>query len=106
MLVREMAEAEDVDERMERNEQMAWMGAEDGDDSRQGRGGCARGNHGISEERNGSRGRGVPAALFDNNHCYEKTNKSSNHPLENRTIYDIIIMENGTRRLSDDCKKD
>lgn len=56
-----MAEAEDVDERMEGNEQMAWMGAEDGDDSRQGRGGCARGNHGISEERNGSRGRGVPA---------------------------------------------
>ena len=55
MLAREMAEAEGVDERMKGNEQMAWMGAEDGDDSRQGRGCCARGNHGISEERNGSR---------------------------------------------------
>ena len=64
MLAREMAEAEGVDERMKGNEQMAWMGAEDGDDSRQGRGCCARGNHGISEERNGNRGRGVPAALF------------------------------------------
>ena len=64
MLAREMAEAEGVDERMKGNEQMAWMGAEDGDDSRQGRGGCVRGNHRISEKRNGSRDRGVPAALF------------------------------------------
>ena len=59
VLVREMAEVEGVDEEMKENEQM-----EDGDDSRQGRGGCARGNHRISEERNGSRNRGVPAALF------------------------------------------
>ena len=31
---------------------------------RQGRGDCVRGNHRISEERNGSRDRGVPAAVF------------------------------------------
>lgn len=38
------------------------MGAEDGDDLRQGREGCVRGNHRISEDRNGSRG--VPVAVL------------------------------------------
>lgn len=41
-----------------------WSGGEDGDDLRQGRGGCVRENHGISEKRNGGRDRGVSAAVL------------------------------------------